>query len=76
MWVGLFLNLLIAGNEISFVFRPIAEWIRIDLLLTLPVFAIVNFAFCAAAYRAGLQAISAVLALSVLAIPAFLLTRG
>lgn len=42
-WVAAFLNVLLAFHEVSFALRPVAEWIRIDLLLTMPLFTCGNF---------------------------------
>lgn len=38
VWGGAFFNALLAFHELSFALLPAAEWIRIDLLLTLPLF--------------------------------------
>lgn len=38
LWVVAFVELLLAFHEASFAVRETAEWIRIDLLLTLPLF--------------------------------------
>lgn len=44
IWVVAFLNTLIAFNEMSYVLRPAQEWVRLDLLLIVPVFALINLA--------------------------------
>lgn len=42
---------LYAAWEISFLFRPVREWIRIDLLLIYPVLALVSIVALVSAYR-------------------------
>ena len=50
-WVGAFVNVLVAFHEASFWLQPTAEWIRIDLLVTLPLFTFGNFVLSAASFR-------------------------
>ncbi len=50
IWVVAFLNTLIAFNEMSYIFQPKQEWVRLDLLLTIPVFALINLALARRAF--------------------------
>jgi len=69
MWAAAFLNLLIAFHEATFAFLPAAEWIRIDLLLTMPVFTVGNLLLAALAARAVGGWWSGILAASAAAVP-------
>lgn len=70
-WVAAFLNLVIAFNELSFAFRRTAEWIRIDLLLTIPLFALSILVLGVFAYRSGERTLSGILTATVFGIPLF-----
>jgi hypothetical protein len=68
IWGAAFLNVLIAFYELSFAMQPQMEWIRTDLLLTLPLFtggnlflALYGFRFCRG-WWVALLAVSAVAA--------------
>jgi hypothetical protein len=50
VWVVAFLNTLIAFNETSYVLRPAQEWVRLDLVLIVPVFALINLALARRAF--------------------------
>ena len=73
VWVAAFLMTVIALQEFSFAFRRVAEWIRIDLLLTIPVFGVCCLGLGVYAYRRGERAVGWALAGSLLGIPVFLL---
>ena len=76
IWAAAFVNLLIALNELSFAFRPVAEWIRVDLLLFIPLFALVSWALAIYAWQSEYRPLAAVLGGNVLVIPlVFLITR-
>jgi hypothetical protein len=51
VWGAAFLETLVALHEWSFAFRRVAEWIRIDLLLTLPCFVLFNILMAIYAWR-------------------------
>lgn len=51
VWGAAILETLVALHEWSFAFRRVAEWIRIDLLLTLPCFALFNTLMAIFAWR-------------------------
>jgi hypothetical protein len=74
LWVAAFLNLLIAFHELSFAFRPAAEWIRIDLLLSIPLFSLATLLLAVFAFRRRNVVTGAVLSLSVAAVPVFFVT--
>ena len=50
-WVAAFVNVLLAFHEVSFALRPVAEWIRIDLLATMPLFTLGNFVLAGVSFR-------------------------
>jgi hypothetical protein len=58
---------------VSFVFRRVAEWIRIDLLLTIPIAAVCCLGLGVYSFRRGERLAAAALLGSVLGIPGFLL---
>ncbi|MBI2688968.1 MAG: hypothetical protein HYX27_21920 [Acidobacteria bacterium] len=68
-WIAAFLNLLLAFHELSFALQPTAEWIRIDLLLTLPLFTAGNLLLAWLSFRGYAGWWVAGLTLSALAAP-------
>jgi len=73
VWVAAFLQTLIALHEVSFAFRRVAEWIRIDLLLTIPIVAVCCLGLGVYSFRRGERLAAMALVGSLLGIPAFLL---
>lgn len=71
VWVLTFVNVLIAFHELSFALRPTAEWIRIDLLLTIPLFSLGTLLLAGWAFRAERRLIAAAMAMSVAGGPLF-----
>jgi hypothetical protein len=65
IWVVAFLNTLIAFNEASYIFQPKQEWVRMDLLLIIPVFALINLALARRAFVDEHVGTAMVLALAV-----------
>ena len=70
-WIAAFVNLLIFFNELSFAFRRTAEWVRIDLLLTIPIFALTILALGVFAFRTGEKSLSGILTATILILPLF-----
>lgn len=57
LWVAAFLETLLVFYELSFALGPTREWIRLDLLITMPAFSIANLLLALyAARRAGVYA--------------------
>ena len=75
IWAAAFLNLLVAFNELSFAFRPAAEWIRIDLLLTVPAIAATNLGLSWYAFRSSERIAGSMLLLGVASIPILYLVK-
>jgi hypothetical protein len=71
LWGMAFVNLLIAFYEISFVLQPAAEWIRTDLLLSVPLFTLGNLFLAWYGQRQCPGWWVAVLAVAALAAPAW-----
>jgi hypothetical protein len=68
-WVAAFVNVLLAFHEASFWLQPTAEWIRIDLLVTLPLFTCGNFVLAAVSFRTWPGWWTAGLGMSAVAVP-------
>ena len=68
-WVAAFVNVLLAFHEVSFGLRPTAEWIRIDLLVTMPLFTCGNFVLAGVSFRTWPGWWTAGLGLAALAAP-------
>lgn len=51
LWVIAFIEWVIAFHELSFAFRGTREWIRVDLLLSLPAFTLGNLLLAWWAWR-------------------------
>lgn len=71
VWVVTFLMTVIALHELSFAFRRVAEWIRIDLLVTIPFFGACCVVLGVYGYRRGERLAAMALAATLAGIPFF-----
>jgi hypothetical protein len=71
VWVVTFLMTVISLHELSFAFRRVAEWIRIDLLVSIPFFGVCCMVLGLYAFWRGERVAALALAASLAGIPVF-----